>query len=146
MRENLRTIEQSVYRIDRIVLDLMDTVSIEQGRLPFSCTIASWEHFYILWRKISAVIKSGEPSGPPNITRTPGNLSRPGTADQVIANLISMQSVTPETEPSLFLLQANRGLADHLRLRHWNRHVRRNAKKHTQRVMFPLIKITGGTA
>ena len=33
MQENLRTIEQSVMRIDRIVLDLMDTVSIEQGRL-----------------------------------------------------------------------------------------------------------------
>ena len=31
MQENLSTIEQSVMRIDRIVLDLMDTVSIEQG-------------------------------------------------------------------------------------------------------------------
>ena len=36
MQENLRTIEQSVMRIDRIVLDLMDTVSIEQGRLALS--------------------------------------------------------------------------------------------------------------
>lgn len=36
MQENLRTIEQSVIRIDRIVLDLMDTVSIEQGRLALS--------------------------------------------------------------------------------------------------------------
>ena len=36
MLENLRTIEQSVMRIDRIVLDLMDTVSIEQGRLALS--------------------------------------------------------------------------------------------------------------
>ena len=36
MQENLRTIEQSVMRIDRIVLDLMDTVSIEQGRLTLS--------------------------------------------------------------------------------------------------------------
>ena len=36
MQENLRTIEQSVMRIDRIVLDLMDTVSIEQGRLSLS--------------------------------------------------------------------------------------------------------------
>lgn len=36
MQENLRTIEQSVLRIDRIVLDLMDTVSIEQGRLALS--------------------------------------------------------------------------------------------------------------
>jgi signal transduction histidine kinase len=33
MKENLKTIEQVVMRIDRIVLDLMDTVSIEQGRL-----------------------------------------------------------------------------------------------------------------
>ena len=36
MQENLRTIEQSVMRIDRSVLDLMDTVSIEQGRLALS--------------------------------------------------------------------------------------------------------------
>ena len=36
MQENLHTIEQSVMRIDRIVLDLMDTVSIEQGRLALS--------------------------------------------------------------------------------------------------------------
>lgn len=36
MQQNLRTIEQSVMRIDRIVLDLMDTVSIEQGRLALS--------------------------------------------------------------------------------------------------------------
>ena len=36
MQDNLRTIEQSVMRIDRIVLDLMDTVSIEQGRLALS--------------------------------------------------------------------------------------------------------------
>ena len=36
MQKNLRTIEQSVMRIDRIVLDLMDTVSIEQGRLALS--------------------------------------------------------------------------------------------------------------
>ena len=36
MQENLSTIEQSVMRIDRIVLDLMDTVSIEQGRLALS--------------------------------------------------------------------------------------------------------------
>ncbi len=41
MQENLRTIEQSVMRIDRIVLDLMDTVSIEQGRLALSRTIRS---------------------------------------------------------------------------------------------------------
>ena len=36
MQENLRTIERSVMRIDRIVTDLMDTVSIEQGRLTLS--------------------------------------------------------------------------------------------------------------
>lgn len=36
MQENLRTIEQSVMRIDRIVIDLMDTVSIEQGRLALT--------------------------------------------------------------------------------------------------------------
>ena len=36
MQENLSTIQQSVMRIDRIVLDLMDTVSIEQGRLTLS--------------------------------------------------------------------------------------------------------------
>ena len=36
MQENLRTIEQSVMRIDRIVLDLMDTVSNEQGPLDLS--------------------------------------------------------------------------------------------------------------
>ena len=36
MQQNLRTIEKSVMRIDRIVLDLMDTVSIEQGRLALS--------------------------------------------------------------------------------------------------------------
>lgn len=36
MKENLKTIEQVVIRIDRIVIDLMDTVSIEQGRLALS--------------------------------------------------------------------------------------------------------------
>lgn len=36
MEENLKTIEQIVLRIDHIVLDLMDTVSIEQGRLSLS--------------------------------------------------------------------------------------------------------------
>ena len=38
MKENLKTIEKVVMRIDRIVLDLMDTVSIEQGRLALSLT------------------------------------------------------------------------------------------------------------
>ena len=36
MQANLHTIQESVLRIDRIVLDLMDTVSIEQGRLSLS--------------------------------------------------------------------------------------------------------------
>lgn len=36
MRENLKIIEKSVVRIDRIVVDLMDTVAIEQGRLALS--------------------------------------------------------------------------------------------------------------
>ncbi len=36
MKENLKIIEQTVMRIDRIVVDLMDTVSIEQGRLALS--------------------------------------------------------------------------------------------------------------
>ena len=48
MQENLRTIEQSVMRIDRIVLDLMDTVSIEQDGWPFLLYHQIWEHFYIL--------------------------------------------------------------------------------------------------
>ena len=33
MKENQKTIEKSVVRIDRIVVELMDTVAIEQGRL-----------------------------------------------------------------------------------------------------------------
>ena len=36
MHENLEIIQQAVQRIDRILLDLMDTVSIEQGRLALS--------------------------------------------------------------------------------------------------------------
>lgn len=36
IRENQKIIEDTVMRLDRIVLDLMDTVSIEQGRLKLS--------------------------------------------------------------------------------------------------------------
>lgn len=36
MKENMQTIENAVMRIDRIVMDLMDTVAIEQGRLALS--------------------------------------------------------------------------------------------------------------
>ena len=36
LRENQRVIEETVLRIDRVLTDLMDTVSIEQGRLTLS--------------------------------------------------------------------------------------------------------------
>ena len=38
MRENQETIEKMVIRIDRILVDLKDTVAIEQGRLSLSLT------------------------------------------------------------------------------------------------------------
>ena len=36
IRQNQKTVESTVMRVDRILMDLMDTVSIEQGRLTLS--------------------------------------------------------------------------------------------------------------
>lgn len=58
MQENLRTIEQSVMRIDRIVLDLMDTVSIEQGRLALSLVPSDLSGLLYSVKKTTAVIQA----------------------------------------------------------------------------------------
>lgn len=58
MQENLRTIEQSVMRIDRIVLDLMDTVSIEQGRLALSLVPSDLSGLLYSAKKTTAVIQA----------------------------------------------------------------------------------------
>ena len=76
MQENLRTIEQSVMRIDRIVLDLMDTVSIEQGRLALSLVPSDLSGLFVFCKK--RLLQSSKPkeqsAGPYDTIRTPGNL------------------------------------------------------------------------
>lgn len=91
MQKNLRTIEQSVMRIDRIVLDLMDTVSIEQGRLSLTLVSSSLSvllhsvekdyNAHPSLRKNHLVLRIQE--GLPEISADPERLI------QVITNLIS---------------------------------------------------------
>ena len=138
MQENLRTIEQSVMRIDRIVLDLMDTVSIEQGRLALSLVPSD---LGALLHSVEKDFSSHPSSGNNQLVLTtqsgpPGNLCRPGTADPGYHQSdLQCRASHPKRNHHHFPYRRT-GLADHLRLRHRNRHVRRNAKKRTQGLCF----------
>ena len=137
MQENLRTIEQSVMRIDRIVLDLMDTVSIEQGRLALSLVPSD------LGALLHSVEKdfSSHPSpgnnqlslrySPTSWKSLQTRNADPGYHQSDLQCRASYQ----ERNHHYFSFRRTR-LADHLRLRHRNRHVRRNAKKRTQGLCF----------
>ena len=91
MQENLRTIEQSVMRIDRIVLDLMDTVSIEQGRLALSLVPSD---LGVLLHSVEKDFSSHPSSGNNQLVLTiqpdlPEISADPERLIQVITNLIS---------------------------------------------------------
>ena len=138
MQENLRTIEQSVMRIDRIVLDLMDTVSIEQGRLALSLVPSDLSGLLYSVKKDYCSHPSSKnnqlvlttQSGLPEISADPERLI------QVVTNLISNAERHTQKRNHHHFAYRRTGLADHLRLRHRNRHVRRNAKKRTQGLCF----------
>ena len=137
MQQNLRTIEQSVMRIDRIVLDLMDTVSIEQGRLALSLVPSDLGALlHSVEKDFSSHPVPGITSCPYDTAQPPGNLCRPGTTDPGCHQSdLQCRASHPKRNHHHFSYRRT-GLADHLRLRHRNRHVRRNAKKRTQGLCF----------
>ena len=147
MQENLRTIEQSVMRIDRIVLDLMDTVSIEQGRLALSLVPSDLSGLLYSVKKDYCSHPSPKnnqlvlttQSGLPEISADPERLI------QVVTNLISNAERHTQTEPSPFLLPANRAGRPSASPTLEPACQKKCEKTHS-RVMFPLIRITGGTA
>lgn len=147
MQENLRTIEQSVMRIDRIVLDLMDTVSIEQGRLALSLVPSDLSGLLYSVKKDYCSHPSSKnnqlvlttQSGLPEISADPERLI------QVVTNLISNAerhtqngtiTISLTGEPgwqTICVSDTGTGMSEEMRKTH-------------SRVMFPLIRITGGTA
>ena len=163
MQENLRTIEQSVMRIDRIVLDLMDTVSIEQGRLALSLVPSD---LGALLHSVEKDFSSHPSSGNNQLVLTtqsdlPEISADPERLIQVITNLISNayrygkenghilvrlhSNDTGASEPSPFPLQANRAGRPSA-FPTPEPACQKKCEKTRSRVMFLQIKITGGTA
>lgn len=136
MQENLHTIEQSVMRMDRIVLDLMDTVSIEQGRLALSLVPSDLGVLlHSVEKDFSSHPSSGNNQLVPNTTRPPGNLCRPGTADPGY-HQSDLQCRSSHSKRNHHHFPYRRtGLADHLRFRHRNRHVEESEER-TQGLCF----------
>lgn len=147
MQQNLRTIEQSVMRIDRIVLDLMDTVSIEQGRLALSLVPSD---LGTLLHSVEKDFSSHPSSGNNQLVLTiqpdlPEISADPERLIQVVTNLISnaerhtrngIITISLTGEPgwqTICVSDTGTGMSEEMRKTH-------------SRVMFPLIRITGGTA
>ena len=146
MQENLRTIEQSVMRIDRIVLDLMDTVSIEQGRLALSLVPSD----------LGALLHSVEKDFS----------SHPSSGNNQLSlryNLTSRKSLQTRNADPGYHQSDLQCRSSHSKRNHHHFPYRRTAgrpsafptpepacqkkcEKTRSRVMFLQIKITGGTA
>ena len=147
MQQNLRTIEQSVMRIDRIVLDLMDTVSIEQGRLALSLVPSD---LGTLLHSVEKDFSSHPSPGNNQLVLTiqpnlPEISADPERLIQVITNLISNAERHTQNGTITISLSGEPG---------WQTSAsptpepacQKKCEKTHSRVMFLQIKITGGTA